>query len=154
MQIIDFEKKGNVVRFLLGDASKEYWGDDWNDIPYEHNAGGVYEEYVQGHRDIAFDFDNLVLEPQDGEYDNSPYSKEDMKNRIVPCIIVVPKKLYENTYKDAFRDWVGADGIKKFYFGDEMKPEGKQKTTEQNVGRVNVITVVDKVIEQYNSANS
>lgn len=39
MKIIDFERKGNLVRFYLGDDDlAEWWGDDWNDTPYEHNA--------------------------------------------------------------------------------------------------------------------
>ena len=40
-EIIDFERKGNVVRFYLG-KNGEQWGDDWDDAPYEHNAGKVY----------------------------------------------------------------------------------------------------------------
>ena len=40
MKIIDFAKKGNVVRFFLGkDDLKEWWGDDWDDCPYEHKYG-------------------------------------------------------------------------------------------------------------------
>lgn len=122
MQIIDYAKKGNVVRFYLGDANTDYWGDDWDDAPYDCNAGQVYEEYVQGYRDIAFPFDDLVLEPCDGAF-NVDISKSDMKARRVPCIIVVPKSLHERSYQDAFRNWVGADGIKKYYFGDEMEPD-------------------------------
>lgn len=53
MQIIDFEKIGNVVRFYLGNNG-EQWGDDWDDAPYDFNAGAVYDQYVQGTKDIAF----------------------------------------------------------------------------------------------------
>lgn len=43
MKIIDFERKGNLVRFYLGDDDLvEWYGDDWNDTPYEHNAERVY----------------------------------------------------------------------------------------------------------------
>ncbi len=119
MQIIDFTKKGNVVRFYLGDAGQEYWGDDWDDAPYDCNAGEVYEEYIKGYRDMTFPFDYLVLEPCDGEW-NCPYTKMDMQKRLIPCIIVVPKEKYKDTYREAFRDWVGADDVKKFYFGDEL----------------------------------
>jgi hypothetical protein len=64
MKIIDFERRGNVVRLYIGnDDLAEWWGDDWNDRPYEHNAGRVYDQYVAGHVDIAFPFDSLVLEP-------------------------------------------------------------------------------------------
>ena len=31
MKIIDFDEKGNVVRFYLGDDNcEDYWGDDWD----------------------------------------------------------------------------------------------------------------------------
>ena len=48
MKIIDFECTGNVVRFYLGkDNEKDYHGDDWNDTPYECNAGTVYSSSNQ-----------------------------------------------------------------------------------------------------------
>lgn len=125
MKIIDFERKGNVVRFYLGDDDcNNYWGDDWDDAPYEHNAGCVYNEYVNAHKDIAFPYDYAVLEPCDGEY-NSGYSKEDMKNRKVPCIIAVPPEKYDAFWgADSFSSFIGCDGIIKFYFGDAM--DGKE----------------------------
>ena len=144
MQIIDFMRKGNMARFLLGDANSDYWGDDWNDAPYDCNAGEVYDKYVKWHRDIIFPFDDLVLEPCDGAYGDTWVTKEDMKNRHVPCIIVVPKELREDTYKDAFRDWVGADGIQKFFFGDEMEPEklGEQPVHEHGISFAELVHIV------------
>ncbi len=143
MKIIDFEKKGNVVRFYLGEQTENwgwtrpdytingktpdwlkpcntYYGDDWDDTPYEHNAGTVYSEFIKGHRDIAFDFDDLVLEPCDGEW-NSPWCKDDMRNRKVPCIIVVPKLAVEHSWNTDFKYWVADDCVKKYYFGDELE---------------------------------
>lgn len=119
MQIIDFERKGHLVRFYLGDSTADYWGDDWDDVPYEHNAGRVYEEFIKGYKDVAFDFDALVLAPCNGEW-NSPWSKQDMKDRKVPCLIVVPKEVVGDSWDESFSYWVGCDGIKKFYFGDEV----------------------------------
>ena len=64
MKIIDFERKGNLVRFYLGDDDLvEWYGDDWGDTPYEHNAERVYDEYIKGYCDMMFPFDDLVLEP-------------------------------------------------------------------------------------------
>ena len=125
MKIIDFEKKGNVVRFYLGaNGLKEWWGDDWDDAPYDCNAGRVYDEYVSGHRDIAFPFDCLVIEPCEGVC-NCKFCKEDMIARRVPCIIVVPKELADSSswYGHGFDYWVGVDGITKYYFGDRMEEE-------------------------------
>ena len=121
MQIIDIQKKGNVVRFILGENG-EQWGDDWDDVPYEHNAGDVYGQYVKVTKDIAFPFDDLVLEPCDG-VNCSRYCKQDMIKRKVPCLIVVPGELYKEDFfiHESFNHWVGADGIKKYYFGDEME---------------------------------
>jgi hypothetical protein len=121
MKIIDFDRKGNLVRFYLGeDECADYWGDDWNDAPYDCNAGTVYNEFVKGVIDIVFPFNALVLEPDSMCNNAAYYSKEDMKNRIAPCIIVVPETLAADSWKYRFSDWVGADGIQKFYFGDCM----------------------------------
>lgn len=122
MKIIDFEKKGNVVRFYLGvDDNEDYKGDDWNDAPYECNAGRVYEEHVICHRDIVFPFDFAVLEPKDPEGQNSScWCKNDMKARKVPCIIAVPKP--DDWYDDEFDRYVGDKKTIKFYFGDKMEP--------------------------------
>ena len=121
IKIIDFEKKGNLVRFYLGDDSlTDYWGDDWDDTPYEHNAGSVYTEFVKAVRDIAFPFDSFVLEPCDGTI-NSRYSKDDMKNGICPCIIVVPEELAKSSYYDTFEYWKSAKGVQRYYFNDVME---------------------------------
>lgn len=123
MKIIDFDKKGNLVRFWLGaDDCSDYWGDDWDDAPYEHNAGCVYSEYVIGHVDYVFPFETLVLEPCDDWHyrDNTPYCKDDMKKKMCPCIVAVSKQALEQSYEDTFQFWATSDipGVKKFFFGD------------------------------------
>lgn len=122
MKIIDFKKKGNVVRFFLGaDDLEKWWGDDWNDTPYEYNAGLVYSQFESGHRDITFPFDSLVIEPCEG-VTNSEWCKDDMVARRVPCIIVVPKELADDDWcGQDFAHWVGVDGVQRYYFGDKME---------------------------------
>ena len=123
VKIIDFAKKGNVVRFFLGDDDcNDYWGDDWNDSPYDCNAGEVYDRYVKGHRDIAFPFDYLVLEPCDGAF-NCGYCKEDMQKRRVPCIVAVPPEKQDDSWNTDFVYWSAADGVTRYYFGDKMEVE-------------------------------
>lgn len=123
MKIIDFERKGNVVRFYLGyDEQTKWGGDDWNDYPYECNAGRVYDEYVHGRVDVVFDFECLVLEPADRWSSNDEWSKNDMVARKVPCIIVVPPELVDGY--DNFSHYVGMKGVKKFYFGDPAPETG------------------------------
>lgn len=137
VKIIDFARKGNLVRFFLGaDDCMDYTGDDWNDAPYDCNSEIVDSEYITGYRDIGFPFDSLVLEPCDG-FLNTPYSKDDMKYRNVPCIVVVPKHLLN--YKNynflrefdpgVFAYYAGSNDpdIKKFYFGDHMEPRRYEK---------------------------
>jgi len=81
-EIIDFERKGNLIRLYLGKNGKQ-WGDDWDDVPYEHNAGRVYKEFVNRICDIVVDFNYDVEEPADmfSNTGNSPYSKKDMIER-------------------------------------------------------------------------
>lgn len=123
MKLIDFKKKGNVVRFLLGnDDLEEWYGDDWDDKPYEHNAGTVYDEFVSGHIDVAFSFDDLVLEPcEDYRYGfNSPFSKDDMAAARVPCIVVAPKGVYCDQYDDCFSYWAINKNAIQLYFGESL----------------------------------
>ena len=126
MKIIDFELKGNVVRFTLGaDDCDDYWGDDWDDVPYEHNAGPVYDEFVTGYATIYFPFSYEVMAPEsDWHYrQNSPFCKKDFKDRKAPCLVAVQRNSDFNCYEehcysiDALRN-----DSKKFYFGDKMEP--------------------------------
>jgi len=66
-------------------------GDDWNDAPYECNAGEPYEDGNDYVRIIVEDLDYLhgrsIIVPCD-EYLNSPYSVLDINNRkVVPWVI-------------------------------------------------------------------
>ena len=123
MKIIDFERKGNVVRFYLGADELESWnGDDWDDMPYEHNAGRVYDAFVAGYHDMVVPFDYAVMEPRDGQL-NSRWSKQSMVSRLVPCIIIVPDELVKRLWhSDDFNDYVGAADVKRIYFGDKLEP--------------------------------
>lgn len=127
MKIIDFDKKGNLVRLYLGeDDTNDYWGDDWNDRPYEHNAGTVYGEYVSAIVDVVFPFDYIVLEPcEDWHFNmNSPYSKEDMINKYTPCIVAYKPNDDDNIWvlDNDFMKIVSMKDSIKFYFGDPMEP--------------------------------
>jgi hypothetical protein len=49
MKIIDMHRDGRLIRFFLSqDECNDFYGDDWDDTPYEHNAGTVYDEFVSG----------------------------------------------------------------------------------------------------------
>lgn len=118
-KIIDIEKKGNIVRFYIG-TEDDYWGDDWNDRPYEHNAGTVYDRYITRLIDVAFPFDAIVCEASD-DYDNSPYSKDDMKNRDVPCLVIVPPETANEHYTwTPFQTFMASERAERFYFNDPV----------------------------------
>jgi len=126
LKIIDFEKRGNVIRFYCGkDNCDDYWGDDWNDRPYEHNAERVYSEYIEEYIDVAVDMDYHVMEPADDwRYNNNtPFSKEDMKKRSVPCIIVVPED--DSYVSEEFNRYAVSDNVDKIYFGDSIEKLNK-----------------------------
>lgn len=144
-EIIDFEIRGRTVRFYLGKNGKQ-WGDDFNDAPYEHNAGTVYEEFVKSHVDVQFNFDDVVVEPCDG-HANSRYSKQDMIERLVPCVVVLKADDVGDKFwrTDEFDAVLAHPKAIKYYFGDkltdgndlvkdsfkltrsELKPQGEEK---------------------------
>lgn len=139
MKIIDFERKGNVVRFYLGDDDcEDYWGDDWDDRSYEDNAGTVYDRFIKGCKDMMFPFDALVLEPCSGEY-SSHWTKEEMKERLVPCIVIIPEEVALQYQKEhgwtdnRFTFWNGASEATRFYFGDQMVPDRMVDNTQDNI---------------------
>jgi len=137
MKIIDFAKKGNMVRFYLGeDDLQEWYGDDWDDRPYEHNAGRVYDEFVCGTFDVAFPFDWYVIEPaMDWNFQrNSPYCKDDFVRRDAPCLVVVPsEELRDEAFvdEDNYTKWAASDRSFKIYFGDSPLKIRKWKYGEE-----------------------
>lgn len=119
-QIIDFDRKGNVIRFFIGENGKQ-WGDDWNDCPYDCNAGRVYNEFVEDDYDISLPFDWEVLEPKDGVL-NCRYTKEDMMRRRVPCMIFIPPRVMEKEwFFESFDRYIGNNDVIKVYFGDTIE---------------------------------
>lgn len=123
MKIIDFEKKGNIVRFYLGEDNLEkWWGDDWNDTPYEHNAGTVYDKFISAYIDIAFPFDWEIYEPgDDWNYrGNSPYCKEDFIKRQAPCIVAIPEDIGESMWNVQYSTHMAHPNCIKFYYGDKI----------------------------------
>jgi len=142
MKIIDFEKKGNVIHFYLGKNDLEkWWGDDWDDTPYEHNAGEVYDKYVEAWVDIVFPFNWEVCEPADDwNYNgNSPYCKDDFKARQAPCIIAIPPEVVKEHWDVQYSTHVGDERCIKFYFGDEI-----------DVPEYNMIYLYEKQTDNYN----
>lgn len=76
-----------VLCYVSGDTAwftddlATVWGDDWNDAPYEHNAGPPYEDLVAAH--LKFETD--LVTPDDGVL-NSSWSVQDINRRRVPWL--------------------------------------------------------------------
>lgn len=68
-----------VAYFTNKDLS-EQWGDDWDDAPYEHNAGEPYSDNED--QIIKVMFDSNLIEPR-YEYHNSPFSVDDINNGAI-----------------------------------------------------------------------
>lgn len=71
---------------------KEQWGDDWNDRPYEHNAGEPYRHYYEHGVELNIPLKECYFEipmyfelPCDGHL-NSPYSVQDINNNAMPWL--------------------------------------------------------------------
>lgn len=89
----------------LDDVTKQ-WGDDWDDAPYEHNAGTPYrsdynqqEQGVENGRGI-FPKINIYSVIVTGGYNiltprshklNSPYTVEDINKGVVPWLTITTK---------------------------------------------------------------
>ena len=72
---------------------KEQWGDDWNDRPYEHNAGEPYRHYWKDDKEYEIPLKECYFElpiyyktPCEGHL-NSPYSVQDINNHCCPWLI-------------------------------------------------------------------
>ena len=118
-KILDFECFGNIVKLYLGDTVNGVYGDDWNDTPYEHNAGTVYDKFYTDTVEIAFPLSMGVYEPCFG-YSNSPYCKKDFLFRKVPFLLFGqlndPWK-----YSDFEYLLENAPTLNKLYIGDDWE---------------------------------
>ena len=81
------------------DDLQEQWGDDWNDAPYEHNAGWPYDSIRKDeHTILKIPFavvsennngsNHWVKFPCDYGCGNSPFSVEEINAGAVPWIFV------------------------------------------------------------------
>jgi len=99
------------VAYFSFSAASEPWGDDWDDAPYEHNAGPPYDWTT---RVVYLDTD---LESPCSNKLNSDYSVEQINKGMIPWlrtptwhkdIIVIPAGVTVQEFIDKIR---AADGI-------------------------------------------
>ena len=84
--LIDACWQGNTLRLYFGSSVEEITGDDFDDIPYESNAGIVYSEFVKCVLDVMIPFGFTICDPASelGCYENSTLSRNDFKNGDIP----------------------------------------------------------------------
>lgn len=102
MKIIDIKEYGHLIKLFLGkDDLIDYWGDDWDDTPYEHNAEEVYERFVEKTIEIPISTEFAIASPEnDYTYiGNSPFSKEDFKNGV-PFLVIGKESSFDFLYSN------------------------------------------------------
>lgn len=96
-----------TLYFTELDDVTQQWGDDWDDAPYEHNAGTPYEhdynQPEQGVKDGRGIYPRIriytvvvtggynIMTPRTKQL-NSPYTVEDINKGIVPWLTIIDKK--------------------------------------------------------------
>lgn len=100
--------KDNTAYFTSIDDIKKQWGDDWNDAPYEHNAGTPYSDSDDNIiiTKIMFTDANFTY-PHSGGI-NSPYSVEQINHGATPWLSTWDKKdnIYAGASEEAFIEFV------------------------------------------------
>lgn len=120
-KLIDFDLDGGsqFIRLYVGAPDLEkWWGDDWDDCPYEHNAGEVYLKFVTHVIDVALPASVVALEPATGEL-NSSWAKENMQNRMVCMVAVTGDGDRWGRLPECFKDVQGTDKTHRIFMGDK-----------------------------------
>lgn len=117
LKIIDFEVHGSQLVLYLGKPeTKEYWGDDWDDTPYEHNAGTVYERFVEDIITLNLDIEDYVKEPASFTI-NSRFCKEDFQRGEYPFAVIITEPEYSF---NNFHDMIHQPNAIVLYFNDPV----------------------------------
>lgn len=73
--------------YFTTQSLQQQWGDDWDDKPYEHNAGNPYGPH-EGDKPweiVKVAWDGDFFAPCDGHL-NSKWSVKDINNKCVPWL--------------------------------------------------------------------
>lgn len=70
--------------YFTSSSLDEQWGDDWNDAPYEHNAGTPYRH--DGQSILSILFSSSMETPADVAGLNSRYSVQDINRGAAPWL--------------------------------------------------------------------
>lgn len=102
LKLIDVDTRGNLVRLYFGEydektgtwagaaAGEQPYGDDWDDAPYEDNAGIVYDRFIKRVVDVCVKWEYRVIEPFAGRY----FSREELFNTKAPFLSIITNPNY------------------------------------------------------------
>lgn len=94
--------------FFTKNEIKDQWGDDWDDVPYEHNAGYPYEDIPGDIKKLYFELPTFYKTPCYG-YLNSPYSVKDINNGIIAWLWNDDFKIFAGTTIEDFINIIEKD---------------------------------------------
>ena len=109
--------EGNFAYFTTQELDKQ-WGDDWDDAPYEHNAGTPYEPNNPAEKweilKVAFDGD---MQTPDCGTINSNWSVEQINRKLTPWLVTWDKKvaIFAGADLDTFAQGVAAAGGRVYH---------------------------------------
>lgn len=91
------------MQFVLGNPAdvNNYCGDDWDKDTYAKSQG-VKGKFIKGYSTIDFNYSAIVKEPIDDKH----HCKNDFKNRLLPCLAVVPPQYVQDYKLCGFSDLV------------------------------------------------
>lgn len=85
----------------LTDNLAKQWGDDWDDVPYEHNAGEPYEARKDGDpKPVQFIVVGDYRTP-DRNHSNSPYSVQSINKKAHPWLVGDARDSHQSLYAGA-----------------------------------------------------
>ena len=107
------EEKQEKYAYFTPISLDKQWGDDWNDTPFEHNAGIPYDNDYDDRNNrieitiikIPFYLDYHAKYAGDWGY-NSPFSVQEINRGVVAWIYLESKKDYDTIF--------AGDSIEKF----------------------------------------
>lgn len=126
--MVDGEDYSGHGMAYFTDCFEQQWGDDWNDRPYEHNAGSPYHEWselLEDNEDITkrkwkhhpIEIKHIYFELNDYKIpcsgtNNSPYTVEDINKGVVAWLWNDNFKLFAGCTITEFIDTIKANGGK------------------------------------------
>lgn len=110
----------------------DQWGDDWDDAPYEHNAGCPYDDDIDDNTGKRVDHTILKIPfsvglsnsfwvkfPNDYGAGNSPWSVEEINSHAVPWIFAM--KYGKKIHRTSVAIFAGIDPLQFIYKLSEIK---------------------------------